>query len=97
MHGNNVGTLVYAYQWRILENEPTDIAIVSKTFSQLCKEQPFYSSHAMRHDFQTRYNLMVDISKKMLQNTFRTLLQDSSAAEYALQAEVDEYVAKAVL
>ena len=33
----------------------------------------------------------------MLRNIFRTLLQDSSAAEYASQAEVDEHVAKAVL
>ena len=33
----------------------------------------------------------------MLRNIFRTLLQDSSAAEYASQAEEDEHVAKAVL
>ena len=33
----------------------------------------------------------------MLRNIFCILLQDSSAAEYASQAEVDEHVAKAVL
>ena len=44
-YGNNIGTLVYA--WRIPENEAADSAIVSKTFSRLCKEQAFYSSHAM--------------------------------------------------
>ena len=51
----------------------------------------------MRHDFLSRYNLVADIAKMMLRNIFHTLLQDSSAAEYALQAEVDEHVAKAVL
>ena len=78
--GNSVGTLVYA--WRIPENKPADSAIVSKTFSQLCKEQAFYSSCAMRRDFLSHYNLVADIPKMMLWNIFHTLLQDSSAAEY---------------
>ncbi len=79
-YGNNVGTLVYA--WRISENECADSATVSKTFSQICKEQAFYSSCAKRHDFLNRCNLVADIPKLMLRNIFRTLLQDSSAAEY---------------
>ena len=44
-YGNNAGILVYAR--RIPENELADSAIVSKTFSQLYKEQAFYSSRAM--------------------------------------------------
>ena len=78
--GNSVGTLVYA--WRIPENKPADSALGSKTFLQLCKEQAFYSSRAMRRDFLSCYNLVADIPKMMLRNIFHTLLQDSSAAEY---------------
>ena len=45
-YGNNRGTLVYA--WRIPEDEPVDNTVVSRIFSELCHQQSFYSSHAMR-------------------------------------------------
>ena len=66
-YGNNIGTWVYS--WRIPENEPAGSALVSKTFLQLCKEQAFYSSHAMRHDFLSRYNLVTDIPKMILRTS----------------------------
>ena len=52
-YGNNLGTLVYA--WRIPEDEPVDNAIVSRIFSDLCRQQSFYSSRAMHRDFLSKY------------------------------------------
>ena len=40
----------------------------------------------MRHDFLSCYNLLADIPTMMLQNIFRTLLQDNSAAEHVAKA-----------
>ena len=94
-YGNNLGTLVYA--WRIPEDEPVDNAIVSRIFSDLCRQQSFYSSRAMRRDFLSKYTRLANVSKMILRNMYHTLLYDSSSPEYAGQAEVDERVANAIL
>ena len=72
-NGNNLGTLVYA--WRTLEDKPVDNTIVSRVFSELCRQQSFYSSHAMCCDFLSKYT---------------RLANDSSSPEYSGQIEVDE-------
>ena len=56
-----------------------------------------YSSRAMRRDFLQKYNRVGNVSKMVLRNIYRSLLDDSSAPEYQSQGIVDERVAKAVL
>ena len=95
-YGNNLGTL--SYLWRIPpEDEPIDNTAVSRIFSELCHQQSFYSTHAMRQDFLSKYSRLANVSKMILCNIYRILLHDSSAPQYASEAQVDECVAKAVL
>ena len=94
-YGNNLGTLVYA--WRIPEDEPVDNTVVSRIFSELCRQQSFYSSRAMRCDFLSKYTRLANVPKMILRNIYHTLLHDSTSPEYAGQVEVDERVACAVL
>ena len=94
-YGNSLGTLVHA--WRIPEDESVDNTKISQIFSQLCRKQSFYSSRAMRRDFLNKYSCLAKISKMVLRNIYRTLLQDHAAAEYVSEAQVDERVANAVL
>ena len=51
----------------------------------------------MRREFLDKYNHLAKISKMVLRNIYRTLLQDGFAAQYSSEAAVDERVAKAVL
>ena len=94
-YGNNLGTLVYA--WRIPEDEPVDNSIVSRIFSDFCRQLSFYSSCAMCRDFLSKYTRLANVSKMILRNIYHTLLHDSSSPEYAGQAEVDERVANVIL
>ncbi len=94
-YGNNIGTLVYV--WRIPEGECVDDTIIAQVFARLCSKQSFYSTRAMRREFLDKYSHLAKISKMVLRNIYRTLLQDSSSAQYSSEAAVDERVAKAVL
>ena len=51
----------------------------------------------MRRDFLQKYNRVGNVSKMILRNIYRSLLDDSSAPEYHSQGVVDERVAIGVL
>ena len=94
-YGNNTGTLGYA--WRIPEDERVDNTIIGQLFTRLCSKQSFYSNRAMRRDFLDKYSHLAKMSKMVLHNIYRTLLQDSSAPQYSSEEDVDERVTKAIL
>ena len=72
-----------------------DSTIIGKIFANLCRKQAFFSSRAMRRDFLNKYDQLAKVPKMV--SIYRTLLQDSSAAQYNSEALVDERVAKAIL
>ena len=92
LYGNLLGTLTYA--WRIPEDEQIDATVVSRIFSRLNDQQSTYCTRAIRQDFMDRYRRLPTM---VLRNIHRTLLNDSSSAEYSSQSVVDERVAQAIL
>ena len=94
-YGNHLGTLIYA--WRIPVSESVDSAVVSRVFSQLCSEQKFYSTRAMRKEFMSQYSRIAKVPKMLLRNIYRSLLNDEAASSSATEAKIDERVAQAVI
>lgn len=94
-YGNHIGTLIYA--WKVPNDGPADSTTVSRIFCQLSGNQLFYSTRAMRQDFLDRYSRIAKISKCLLRNIYRNLLDDGSSASCSHETEVDERVAKAVM
>ena len=94
-YGSNLGTL--SYLWRSLpKDEPIDNTAVSCIFPELCLQQSFYFTCAMRQDYVSKYSKLANTSMMILCNIYRTFSHNSSAPQCASEVQVNKCVAKAV-
>ena len=97
-HGNNLGTMNFA--WKVPDE--VDQTLNHQTIAQLNKSQKLYFTRQMRTDFLDKYtHLSSRVSRKskaILQNMFRTFVQDESApSTSAAEAAIDDRVATCLL
>lgn len=94
-YGNSLGTITYL--WKIPSDSPIDEGAISRVFAELTSQQSKYSTRAMRRDFLHKYERLAKISKFILRNAYRTLVNDASAASCAAEAQLDECVVAAMI
>ena len=91
-YGSSIGTLCFA--WRVPGE--VDQTRVSRAITKLTANQKVYATRAMRSDFLNKYNRLSKISKAVLRNMFKTLMEDNSACNCAAEKIVDDNVALAL-
>lgn len=91
-YGANIGTLSFA--WRVPDE--VDQTKVSRVITKLTADQKVYATRAMRSDFLNKFNRVSKLSKAVLRNMFKTLMDDNSASNCAAERRVDDNVAQAL-
>lgn len=76
-HGNNLGTL--SFVWKATD-DGVDQTKVARVITKLNKEQSFYATRDIRHEFLEKYNRRAHVSKALFHNMYKTLTSDQSAA-----------------
>ena len=96
-HGNNLGTMSFA--WKIPSE--VDQTRNQQIINQLDSSQKLYFSRQIRQVFCDKYILLASKtslkSKAILRNIFRTLVHDESAPIPAKESDVDERLAHFLL
>jgi hypothetical protein len=85
-YGSSLGTLSFA--WKIPSE--VDQTKISRTVAKLTADQKFYATRVMRSDFVNKYYRINKLTKAVLRNMFRTLMEDNSASNCAAEENVDD-------
>ena len=93
-HGSQIGIL--SFVWKILQ-DTNDADKTSHLVARLTRDQPKYSSRAIRKDFLDQYNRLSKTPKYVLHNIYKSLVGDASSSNCVVEKEIDERVSKALI
>ena len=80
-----------------IQQDANDADKTSHLVARLTRDQPKYSSRAIRKDFLDKYNRLSKTPKYVLHNIYKSLVGDASSSNCVVEKEIDERVSKALI